>query len=210
MKQRILVAVITALVFGAGLISGVSYERHRPLPPPPGPLMTEFSKGRGPPGGRAMPPSFSRAELFARVEQVRPQIEAYQKRVDAIEAEFEKELSPILTADQRAENERRLKRRAEFRGANESKPLTDEQLIRVMAWPSWSLFRVVSLQVGYDVLNSELKLDDAQAPKVRALLRERRDKYLELMDSMAPPSLELMHLAPYVQRPGRQGPPKKP
>jgi hypothetical protein len=51
-------------------------------------------------------------------------------------------------------------------------------------------------------MTNELKLDDTQREKVRDLLRVRREKFVELVDSAPPPSLMLSRLAPLAQRMG--------
>jgi hypothetical protein len=51
-----------------------------------------------------------------------------------------------------------------------------------------------------DRMATELNLDEAQRDKVRDLLRVRREKFIELVDSVPPPSLMLSRLAPMAQR----------
>lgn len=53
-----------------------------------------------------------------------------------------------------------------------------------------------------EVMTNNLKLDDAQRDKVKDLLRVRREKFIELVDSVPPPSLMLSRLAPVAQRLG--------
>jgi len=195
----ILVVVVTALVFESGYEAGRWREFHRPLPPPPGALMAEFGDHRyGPP--RPPPTQISRAEFMAEVEKLQPQIESFRRHMDEIYDQFERELDPILTPEQRTLHAARLKRRAEFRSANEKWPLNDAQLVHIMQWSNAGMFRVITLQMGLEDLDRELKLDAAQRDKVLKLLALRRDRFLALIDLTPPPSLALIHLAPYAQR----------
>ena len=51
-----------------------------------------------------------------------------------------------------------------------------------------------------DSLTRDYQLDDTQREIVRALLKERREKVIALIDSSPPPSVSLIRLAPFVQR----------
>jgi hypothetical protein len=54
----------------------------------------------------------------------------------------------------------------------------------------------------HDSLVKELKLDAEQQTKARELLKQRREKFLAIVDSTPPPSILLSRLAPAVQRLG--------
>ena len=54
---------------------------------------------------------------------------------------------------------------------------------------------------------NELKLDDTQRDKVRDLLRVRREKFIELVDSAPPPTMMLSRIAPLAQRLGNPATP---
>lgn len=203
MKQLVLVAVATVLVFGVGALTGRWYESRRPLPPPPGRLMGEFGGHRG--GWPSQP--MSRAEFKAEVEKLRAEIEVYRKSVDQIEDQFERELDPILTPAQRVLRAEHLKRRAEFRTEMSSRKLTDDQFVRLGQWPNMELVRVVVLQLGFDDLNRELKITDDQRDRVNDILKRRRERFITLTDSTPPPSLALMRLVPYAQHMGPPPPP---
>ncbi len=194
MKQLALV-VGTAVVFAAGALTGRWYESNRPLPPPPALFMGEFGGHHYGPGRTPSPP-VSRADIIAEVERVRPQFEAFQKRMDEIEDQFEHSLNEILTPDQRELNAARIKKRAQFRSGTDN----EENLMRLARLPNMALFRIVTLQLGYDSLNRDLKFDASQHDRVFELLRVRRDHFLAFIDSTPPPSLRLIPLAPYAQR----------
>jgi hypothetical protein len=50
------------------------------------------------------------------------------------------------------------------------------------------------------MLSREYKLDDNQKTRTNDLLKQRRTLVLTLIDSSPPPSVQLMRLAPYIQR----------
>ncbi len=157
LSRFIWVVCVTALVFAAGYEAGRWRELHRPLPPPPGPLMAEFGEHHyGPP--RPPPTQINRADFMAEVAKLNPQIEQFRRQMDGIYDQFERELDPLLTPEQRVLHAPHLKRRAEFRSANEKWPLNDEQLVRIMQWANAGMFRVVTLQMGLDELDREVKL----------------------------------------------------
>jgi hypothetical protein len=193
MKQSVLV-VGTIVIFVAGALTGRWYESHRPLPPPPALFMGEFG-GHHYGEGRPPLPQVSRADMLTEVERVRPQFEAFQKRMDDIEDQFEHSLDEILTPEQRALNAERIKQRAKFRSENGN----EENLMRLARLPNMALLHIVTLQLGYDSLNQKLKFDASQHDRVFELLRVRRDHFLAFIDGTPPPSLRLLHLAPYTQ-----------
>jgi len=203
MKQRFFVAVTTVLVFMAGLAAGIWIERHRPLPPPPLPLGIEFS--HGPEGSHLAwhERPLSRAELIARVQAIRPQLEAYQARMKEIDDAFDRGIDSILTPEQRTHRVENLKRRDTMRGwpKEEGPPLTDAEIVNLLRdRPARTILWDVVIPFRLDFLTREYHLDDAQREKVRVLLTERREKILELVDRSPPPSVMLSRLAPLMQR----------
>jgi tetratricopeptide (TPR) repeat protein len=90
MKRRLVIAGLTASVFTLGYTTGRWVESTRPVPPPPAPLMAEFSAKRTPAPAR---PPLNRAQLAAEIDRLRPQIESYRKRIEALEAAFDRALA---------------------------------------------------------------------------------------------------------------------
>jgi hypothetical protein len=84
--------------------------------------------------------------------------------------------------------------------------LTDAEITGLLQRPLWGVFNKIALQMKVDDLNKELKLDAAQQDKVRELLRHRREEFLALVDSVPPPSLLYLSLAPAEQRLGAPKP----
>ena len=115
MRQLLCVGLVTVLAFVAGLVAGRWVERHRPVPPPPGSLGSEFA-GHHPPmfGGyhHSTPPD--RAELLRQVEALRPQIEAFRSKMEKIDADFSREFDLVLNPEQRTRHEESLKRMHDF------------------------------------------------------------------------------------------------
>jgi hypothetical protein len=209
MRDRVFAALLTLAVFATGFGAGIWSERHRPFPPPPGAFMGEF--GAKPGQGPHSPPPINRAQLSEQIEKLRPQMEAFRTRITEIYAEFDRDIDPILTAEQKAKYEKIFKARRGFGPppdipADDSR-LSDEQIEQLMQRPFRTLAFFVVLPMTLERMTSDLKLDDAQRDKVKDFLRVRREKFIELVDSAPPPSLTLSRLAPVAQR---LGAPEKP
>jgi hypothetical protein len=204
MKDRVLAALVTVIVFAAGFWAGRWHESTRPVPPPPGVFLGEF----GPPGVPRTPGShepINRGRLAAEIEKIKPQVEDFRAKMAEIDAQFDRNLEKVLSPEQRKIREDHLKRHGEDRHSRGSvpegdKPLTDEEIATLLRGPLYSVFRNVVIPVRLDLLTRELKLDDTQREQVRDLLRVHREKFLELIDAAPPPSISLSRLAPMAQR----------
>ena len=86
--------------------------------------------------------------------------------------------------------------------ASGDKPLSDEQIDQLLQRPFRTLAYFVVIPMTMERMSKELKLDDIQREKVKDFLRVRREKFIELVDSVPPPSLLLSRLAPVAQRLG--------
>ncbi len=211
MKPRLLITGLTVTVFGAGYAAGLWTERTRPVPPPPALLMGEFSGKHAPSpvNSRASSSSRSplnRAQLAAEIERLRPQIDGYRQRLEALDAEFDRELIAHLTPEQAAAYTAAQKRRAErsAKGAAQSAakldPLTDDEIEQLRQRSLFGVLWMIAPTMKQDSLIKDLKLTEAQQLKTRELLRERREKFLAIVDSTPPPSIMLSRLAPAAQR----------
>lgn len=214
MKQRLLIAIFTVLVFGAGFAARVWTEDDRALPPPPA-AGGEFVHAPVPPTGdtKAEPRRGpDRAKMIADIERLRPQIDAYRSRLDTIEAEFQRDFVLVLNAEQQARYDAAKKKGAEDRAKKDAKVaadtglLTDEQIERLRQRPLWNALYSVAITWPFDHLNHDYKLDEAQQARVRDLLRVRREKFLDLVDATPPPSITLSQLATQAKKLGE---PKK-
>jgi hypothetical protein len=201
MKDRVLAALLTAVVFAIGFGSGMWAERHRPFPPPPGAFFGEFGARRGP-AHSAQP--VNRAQLMEQIDAIRPQMEAFRTRVGEIYAEFDRDIAMVLSPEQLAAYEKRFRSQRGLLGPGgpsaDDKPLSDAQIEMVLQRPFRTLAFFVVVPMTLDRMTAELKLDEAQRGKVRDLLHVRREKFIELVDSSPPLSLMLSRLAPIAQR----------
>jgi hypothetical protein len=203
MRQLLCIALATALAFAAGVGTGRWVERHRPVPPPPASLGSEFF-GHRPPllGGahHANPPD--RAELLRQVEALRPQIEAFRSKMERIDADFSREFDLLLNPEQRTRHDESLKRMHDLQSRRaEGKPASDDRLLYTLTEQSTrTILWDVIVPLRLDWLARTYKLDETQREKVQALLIARRQKVIELIDSSPPPSVMLSRLAPWMQR----------
>jgi hypothetical protein len=182
-----------------GFLAGRWHERTRPVPPPPGAYLGEFS-GPKPSGPR---PPINRALLMSEISKFQPELEAFQEHVKEMDDQFDHDLTSILTAEQKGRHDEWIKRHSpDHRPARRGEPpfLTDDEIGQLLQKPVDSLVLAVVVPMRLDQLTQRLKLDDGQRERVRDLLRVRREKFLELIDSAPPPSLRLSRLAPVAQR----------
>jgi hypothetical protein len=212
MRDRILAALLTLFVFATGFVAGIWAERHRPFPAPPGAYMGEFGARGGPNGHLAQP--VNRAELLERISKIRPQMEAFQARINEIYDQFDRDMATVLSPDQQALYEKKFRSHRGFGGPNagaaeNGKPLSDEEIEQLLQRPFRTLAYFIVLPMTLERMNNDLKLDEAQRDKVRDFLRARREKFIELVDSAPPPSLMLSRLAPMAQRLAEPTPPSK-
>ena len=208
MRDRVLAALLTLAVFATGFLAGRWSERHRPFPPPPGQFMGEFG-AKPQPSQKAAPP-VNRAQLAEQIEKLRPQMDAFRERITGIYAEFDRDIEPILTPEQKEAYQKRFKAHRGSGpppeiGAND-KPLSDDEIGDLLQRPFRTLAYFIVIPLTLERMTTDLKLDDAQREKVKDFLRVRREKVIELVDSAPPPSLLLSRLAPVAQRLG--SPPK--
>jgi hypothetical protein len=204
MRDRVLAALLTLAVFAAGFWGGMWAERHRPIPRPPGAFMGEFTGKQGQAARSAQP--VNRAELLEQIEKLRPEMDAFRERVSEIYAQFDRDIETVLTPEQKAAYEARFRARRGFGQPPDvpadGKPLSDEQIEMLLQRPFRTLAFFVVIPMTLERMTAELKLDDTQRDKVKDLLRVRREKFIELVDSAPPPSLVLSRLAPLAQRLG--------
>ena len=211
MRQFLAIGVLSVFVFAAGYGVRIWVDDHSPLPVPPGPLGSEFApKPATPATAAAAPKPPDRAQLAAMIERYRAQMDIYRTRIAEIDGEFEHSLVGVLTPEQNAHHAARLQRAAAKAAhptvPDDSQVLTDAEITGLLQRPLWGVFNRIALQMKVDDLNKELKLDSAEQDKVRELLRHRREEFLALVDSVPPPSLLYMSLAPAAQRLGAPKP----
>ena len=96
MKSRVLIALLTVAVFGAGYFGRVLVERYRcPVPPPPT-LLGEMSTAKKA-NATASPDHLpDAAKLAAEIERLRPEIEAFRTRMEEIDDETDRDVVALL------------------------------------------------------------------------------------------------------------------
>jgi hypothetical protein len=215
MQRRLLIALLTVLVFGAGYFARVWVEREVPLPPPltPG---GEFTPSPSAEPSAQAPVVYhlpTREQLTKEIDRLRPQIDLFRTRLHHIDSEFDRDLLAILTPEQRAEFTARERRRREDPRQVHSKgpELTDEQVAMLYHQPLYAALDHISLTLKLDELNKDLDFTPEQRRQVHALLLRRREEFLALVDTVPPPSLILSRLASVAQRlAGAPGAPAQP
>jgi hypothetical protein len=215
--QRLLVAILTVLVFGAGYAARLWIEKDQPVPPPPEALGSEFSRttpATTPAAKDAKKSGVNRANLVSDIEKARPNIEAYRKRLAELDVEFDRGIMALLSAEQRDKYIARQKRdekkrnQREAREAADTTPLSDEQILRLQQIPLFNVLWSITITPRLERLNRDLKLDAAQQASVRELLLARREKFLALVDTSPPPTVSLSLLATRSQKLGEPAPAK--
>ena len=226
--QRLPIVIFTAAVFGAGYGARVWIANDATVPPPPVAIGTEFTHGPGsaaaatdPKNAKRPAPNsqpLDRPKLMGEIQRYSSNIKSYQARLDELDANFDRGLLPLITDEQRGCYATLQKRWAERRAkgeaaiAAETAPLSDEQIFRLQQRPLYGVLGSVSVTMRFDQLKKELKLTADQEPKVRTLLRARREKFLDLVDATPPPSITLSQLARHAEKistdPAKVGPPQ--
>jgi hypothetical protein len=204
MTQRLLVALLTVVVFLAGYGARVWTEPRQAVPPAPAALAQEFAR---PANSTAKKKETDRAKLVAELEKLRPKIEAYRASVDEIYAEFDREFAKILTEPQRAKFDLNQKKQAEHDAKKRAKyesdraiPLTEEEIMRARERPMTDVYRMCTVTPKLESLTKEYGLDPKQQADARALITLRRTKFTALLDATEPPSISLSRLGPLLER----------
>lgn len=206
MKQRVLIALLTILVLGAGFAAGVWKERTSCKVPPPPQLLGELSPAK--PASKVTAPASpapSASELAAQLQRLGPEAEKFRLRMLEIDRELDADIEGILNPGQLEVFRKIVKKYADLRARedaelNVSTPLTSEEIVRLQQKPLHKLLAVVVVPMRLEWNTKDLNLDDAQKEQLRQILVKRRDKFLALVDSSPPPSLMLSRLAPLAQR----------
>lgn len=209
--NRLLIAVLTVLIFGAGYATRLWNEHDRPVPPPPNAIGSEFTRAPTTSSGEKdvrKAVSVNRQNLVTDIEKARPNIESYRKQLHELDAEFDRQIMAILTPEQQEKYRQRQKRNEERRTTREAKeaadptPLSDEQILRLQQIPLFNVLWSITVTTRLERLNRDLKLDAAQQARARELLLARREKFLALVDSSPPPTVSLSELASRTQKLG--------
>ncbi len=211
MNQRLFIALLTGLGFAAGFGARMLTESGPAVPPAPA-LGTEFVRSSNPTAAsenkERRAPTYNdkdRARMINEIAKIRPQIDHYRKTIDEIGADFEGQLLPLLTAEQREKYQAELKKDRERREKGrqlvaQTATLSDEQIFYLQQRPLWNALWNVAINWRLERLVHDYKLDEPQQAKVRELLQKRRERFLALVDSTPPPSITLSDLAPQAEK----------
>ena len=215
MRSRVFIALLTAIMFGAGYGARLWMERSRCEVPPPPALLGELSTHPRPAAAQPAAPAVQRppiaAKLAAEIQRLRPEMEAFRTRMEEIDQVADREIVALLRPEQMPLWEKVLVRRVEYRekeekGITPDSLLTAEQIASLRQAPLYKLLAVVVVPQRVEWLANDLNLDAVQKEQAREILRVRRDKFLALVDSSPPPSLTLSRLLPLAKQLGE---PKK-
>jgi hypothetical protein len=207
MKKNLLTIVATIAVFTAGVFAGMWIQRNQPVPAPPIGIMGELrdvplTGTPHAPNAEAHKPQ-DLVALKSEMDHLKPEIEEFKRKVEPIKTEFREKLEAVLTPEQRE----KLKELSErFNNPPPQQPGKPEGPRRRGDGLD-SLFPIVIVPATLDRLTDKLALSPEQRTAVHALLLNRRQKFLELVDTSPPPSLKLQRLAPLV--PQIASPPQK-
>lgn len=208
MRSRVLIAVATVVLFAAGYFARMWIECYRCKVPPAPALLGEISPAaKGGKDANRPDPLPNPEKIAAQLQKLGPQIEAFQARIEQIDAEMLKGLHGLLRADQEPLWAKMMKRDAAYRAKEDASAagdgfLTPEQIANLQQRPLYKLLAVVVVPEKISWLTHDLKLDEGQQAKARTILLERRREFLELIDTSPPPSLSLSRLMPLASRIG--------
>lgn len=196
MKKIFLTVFATSCIFAAGVFAGMWIQRTQPLPAPPIGFLGEIRDvplSSSNPSSDLTSSANAMPQLTADIEKLKPDIVAFKNKLEPIRTEFREQLDALLSEDQReklkALNERiTTNSPAEVNGGSTKKPRDGLD----------SLLPIVIVPTTLDRLSAELRLDNGQKAAVQALLLKRRARFLELVDTTPPPSLQLRRIAPLI------------
>ena len=206
--QRFLIFLFTVVVFAAGYATRSWTEQNQPLPAPPAPGSEFAPKDIAKVGP---PRTEDRADLIARIQRSMADISTYQTRLQAIDAKYQTGFVALLNAEQKSKYDERNKRFAQGPGpgidrlAAETSLLSSDDIQRQRQIPLMGALNRISVADRTDSLTDEYKLDADQKARLKALLANRRQEFLDLIDTTPAPSVRLSSLAPVVGRLAQPG-----
>lgn len=211
MNQRATIALMTIVLLGAGYGAGWWTAQSRcKVPPPPPALLGELSpKSASAPAEAAakkepgVPPGSE--WMVGTIDKLRPQIEVFREKMDAIDREMDRRIEAILRPEQLPAFHDLVKGGQEYRAREEAEnalptKLTADEFREVQRRPLYRLLSIVVVPIRVHWNTKQLKLDPAQKEQLTEILKWRREKFFQLIDTSPPPSLELSTLAPMAQR----------
>ncbi len=217
MKLRLLIAALTVLVFAAGFGASVWTQYHCALLSPPVSLLGEV-RDRNFDVRLPANDASAIAQINAEIERLKPDIDAFRQKLDAINHDFHQKIAALLTPAQREEFEKMHKRYEQRRTerANSSLPIVESSpsggttlKLPFFAEPIEGMTSAIVVPLTLDHLTTALQLDDRQMAAVQQLLLERREVFLALVVSTPPPSIGLNRLASIINKLATPAEPEK-
>jgi hypothetical protein len=208
MKLRLLIAALTVLVFAAGFGASIWTQRHGPLHGPPVSLLGEV-RDRKVDVQLPLNDASTIAQINAEIERIKPDIDAFRQKLDAINQDLHQKIDALLTPAQREEFEKMHRHYVERQAERAKSSLPTVETLpsggSVLKLPFFTepiegMASAIVVPLTLDHLATALQLDDRQKAAVHQLLLERREKFLALIDSTPPPSIGLSRLAPIINR----------
>ena len=230
MRTPLALVALTAAGFGAGLGAGYWMSHTCKPMPPPASVFSEFRDiTRAGPSLASARPELWR-EINAELEKLRPEMDVFRKKIQAIDGEFNAQFETILRPEQQqklADLQRRHDPGREAPKGREpgkepakepakgEKPAAapaseaaksnppaprSERAPRVFFESDWLVSQMVFLPITVERFTQQLGLDATQQAKLREFLLVRRTKFLELADATPPPSLQLLRIADIIRK----------
>jgi hypothetical protein len=222
MRTPVALVLLTAAGFGVGLAAGYRMPRGCMPMPPPASVRSEFRDITR--AGYAL--ASSRPELWneinAKLEKLRPEMDAFRKKINEIDGDFRTQFEAGLTAEQKqkiAEMQRRRERNRDSANAKESAKTAAPEATPVAKPPAPAAPRndkperprviyeadslvsaLVFVPLSLDYFTDEFGLDANQQVRTKELLFERRRRFLELADTTPPPSMQLLRIADIIRK----------
>ena len=230
MRTPLALALLTAAGFGVGLGAGYWLARTcRPMPPPAS-VFSEFRgiTRAGPSLASARPELWR--EINAELEKLRPEMDAFRKKLEVIDGEFNAQFEAILKPEQRQKLADMQRRREPGRDASKGKesgkepakepakatkptaaPATEaaksatpvargERSLRMIYESDGLVSGLVFVPFTAERFTQQLGLDATQQARLRELLLARRTRFLELADATPPPSMQLWRIAEVIHK----------
>jgi hypothetical protein len=190
-KTRLLQFLSLTLAFVAGAFSYAWFGRLHAVPPPALKTFDEFFRDNRKGGKHELRDELTPgriAELNRRLEELKPQMDAFRARYASIEAEFHGRFLAILNPKQR-------QKLASIDPGDDDMDVFPDRQIRpdregVRGLPA-EILRIIAYRPHLARLVQQLKLSDSQRRQLRDLLDERRARFIALVDDTPPPSLEI-------------------
>jgi len=230
MRTPLALVALTAAGFGAGLGAGYWMSHTCKPMPPPASVLSEFREiTRAGPALASSRPELWR-EINAELEKLRPEMDAFRKKLKAIDGEFDAQFETILQPEQRQKLAEMQRRRDAGREATKGRepgkapakesaataipaatPGTEvgkgnpsaprsERAPKVFFEEGWLVSQMVFLPITVERFTQQLGLDATQQARLREFLLVRRTKFLELADATPPPSLQLLRIADIIKK----------